>query len=118
MLATHTPLQLRYRTWDRRLSWAACPFRLGRLLLQTGEGLNHAVLCAGAKGYEAKTITQPLDGTPEGGIPLWGQPNPALVAWSKSHLCILSTPRRETWTKAHSCILFTDRPEPPKRTLG
>ena len=43
----HTPLQLEYRTWDRRLSWVAWPFRLGRLLLQIGEYLNNAVLCAG-----------------------------------------------------------------------
>ena len=48
----------------------------------------------------------------------WGQPNSALAAWSKSHLCILSTARRETWTKAHLCILSTDRPESPTRTLG
>ena len=49
---------------------------------------------------------------------LWGQPNSALAAWSKSHLCLLSIAQRETWTKAHLCILSTDRPESPTRTLG
>ena len=66
---THTPLQLEYRTWDRRLSWAACPFRLGRRLLQIGEDLNHAVLCAGGTRH-AHHNPMRLDRTPEGSIPL------------------------------------------------